>query len=95
MTGGDPATITVSKHTSVKELKMMVKDKFEVEPEHQNLFFQGKKMEDQYTMDEYSVRANSMIQLMVRKPLDSLDHLPKKRESTGKEKAAVKEGGRK
>ena len=66
MTGGDPATITVSKLTSVKELRMMVKDKFEVEPECQNLFFQGKKMEDEYSMYDYSVRVNDMIQLMVR-----------------------------
>ena len=66
MTGGDPATITVSKLTSVKELRMMVKDKFEVEPECQNLFFQGKKMEDDYSMYDYSVRVNDMIQLMVR-----------------------------
>ena len=53
MTGGYPVTITVSEITSVKELKMRVKDKFKVEPESQNLFFQGKKMEDEYTMLDY------------------------------------------
>ena len=37
VTGGETAPITVSKLTSVKELNMMVKDKFEVEPERQIL----------------------------------------------------------
>ena len=53
MTGGYPVTITVSEITSVKELKMRVKDKFKVEPESQNMFFQGKKMEDENTMLDY------------------------------------------
>ena len=48
-------------------------------------------MEDEYTMFDYRIRVNSRIQLMVRKPLGSLDNLPKKRESAGKEKAAVEE----
>ena len=52
MTGGDPATITVSKLTAVKELKTMVKDKFEVEPERQGLFTQGMKTEGEHTIDE-------------------------------------------
>ena len=93
MKGGESSTITVSKLTLVKELKRRVKGKFEVKPERQILFFQGKKMEDEYTMDESSVRANSMIQLMVRKLIGSLDHLPNKRESTGKKKVAGKERG--
>ena len=36
----------------VKELKMMVKDKFEVEPERQGLFTQGMKTEGEHTIDE-------------------------------------------
>ena len=94
MTSGGSSTITVSKLTSVKELKRRVEDKFEVEPERQSLFFQGKTMEDDYTMDDYSVRANSKIQLMVRKPIGSLDHLTKKGESKSNEKTAGKERGR-
>ena len=82
MTGGEPATITVSKLTVVKELKRMVTDKLEVEPEHQILFFLGQKMEGDCTMEEYSVRANSKIMLIIRKPISSPDHLPKKGKST-------------
>lgn len=78
MTGGDPATITVSKLTTVQDLRDLVKERFQVEPEHQNLFFQGKKMEDEFTLFDYSVKVNDMIQLMVRKPLGSLDNVPGK-----------------
>ena len=72
----------------------MVEDKFEVKPERQILFFQGTKMEeDRYTMDDYGVRDNNKIQLLVNKPTGSQDYLPQKGESTGREKAALKEGG--
>ena len=69
MTGGDPATITVSKLTTVQDLRDMVKERFQVEPEHQNLFFQGKKMEDEFTLFDYSVKVNNM---------GSLDNVPVK-----------------
>ena len=82
VTGREPATITVSKLTAVKELKRMVKDKLEVEPERQILFYLGQKMEGERTMDKYSVRANSKIMLIIRKPIGSPDHPPKKGEST-------------
>ena len=45
-TGGIPAYIMVSKHTTVKELKKMVKDKVGVELEDQLLFAAGRKMEE-------------------------------------------------
>ena len=54
-TGGEPATIMVSKHTAVKELKKMVKDKFGVEIEDQLLFAARRKMEEERTMDESGV----------------------------------------
>ena len=66
-TGGKPATIIVSKRTTVKELKKMVKDKMEVEPEDQILFFAGWKMEDERTMDEYGVKAKSRIILISKR----------------------------
>lgn len=40
MTGGDPVTITVSKLTTVEQLRKLVQEKFQAEPQHQNLFFQ-------------------------------------------------------
>ena len=68
----------------------MVKEKFSVEVAHQNLIYQGKKMEDDYTLFDYSVKVNDMIQLMVRRPLASLDNIPKK-EVAEKEKKVAKE----
>ena len=50
-----------------QDLRDLVKESFQVEPEHQNLFFQGKKMEDEFTMFNYSLKVKNMIQLMVRK----------------------------
>ena len=91
MTGGDPATITVSKLTTVQDLRDLVKERFQVEPEHQNLFFQGKKMEDEFTLFDYSVKVNDMIQLMVRKPLGSLDNVPAKESKDVPKKESVKE----
>jgi len=92
MTGGDPATITVSKLTTIKELRAMVKTRFDVEPEYQNLFFQGKKMEDEFSLFDYSVKVNDMIQLMIRKPLGEINNLPTKKES---KKEDVKEEAKK
>ena len=56
-TGGIPAYIMVSKRTTVKELKKMVKDKVGVDLEDQVLFAAGRKMEEGRTMDELGVEA--------------------------------------
>ena len=69
----------------------MVKEKFSVEVAHQNLIYQGKKMEDDYTLFDYSVKVNDMIQLMVRRPLASLDNIPKKEVAEKEEKKVAKE----
>ena len=45
-----------------QDLRDLVKERFQVEPEHQNLFFQGKKMEDEFTMSNYSIKVNDMNQ---------------------------------
>ena len=33
-----------------QDLRDLVKERFQVEPEHQNIFFQGMEMEDEFTM---------------------------------------------
>ena len=60
-TGGIPAYIMVSKRTTVKELKKMVKDKVGVEIEDQLLFAARRKMEEGRTMDISGVEANSRV----------------------------------
>ena len=66
-TGGEPAIIMVSKHTTVKELKKMVKDKVGVELEDQLLFAARRKMEEGRTMDESGVEAKSRVMLVSKK----------------------------
>ena len=66
-TGGKPATIMVSKRTTVKELKKMVKDKVGVDLEDQVLFAAGRKMEEGRTMDELGIEAKSRVILVSKK----------------------------
>jgi len=97
---GDTSIITVSKLTSVSEVRDMVMEKMKVAPELQRLFFQGKQLENEYSMFDYNVKVNDMIQLMVRQPLGEIkaDNLPKKtptksdiKEQEVEEKPEVKE----
>ena len=51
-----------------------------VGPELQRLFFQGKQLENEYSLFDYNVKVNDIIQLMVRQPLgeSQVDNIPKK-----------------
>jgi len=66
---GQTSMITVSKLTSVSEVKDMVKDKMDVGTELQRLFFQGKQLENDYSLFDYNVKVNDIVQLMIRQPL--------------------------
>jgi len=91
---GDTSMITVSKLTSVSEVKDMVKEKMKVGIELQRLFFQGKQLENEYSLFDYNVKVNDIVQLMVRQPLgeSQKDNLPKTELSKdSKEKEVSKE----
>jgi len=91
---GDTSMITVSKLTSVSEVKDMVKEKMKVGIELQRLFFQGKQLENEYSLFDYNVKVNDIVQLMVRQPLgeSQKDNLPKTELSKdNKEKEVSKE----
>jgi len=90
---GDTSMITVSKLTSVSEVRDMILEKMKVAPELQRLFFQGKQLENEYSMFDYNVKVNDMIQLMVRQPLgeSQVDNLPKKTPSKADKKEEVVE----
>jgi len=77
---GDTSMFTVSKLTAVSDLKSMVHEKMTVGPELQRLFFQGKQLENEYSLFDYNVKVNDIIQLMVRQPLgeSQVDNIPKK-----------------
>ena len=67
----ESTTITVSKLTSVEELKTMVEGELTVTAELQALFLQRREMADKHTMSYYSVEDSSKIQLVVKKPIGS------------------------
>eukprot|EP00090_Calanus_glacialis_P008127 TRINITY_DN16464_c0_g1_i4.p1 TRINITY_DN16464_c0_g1~~TRINITY_DN16464_c0_g1_i4.p1 ORF type:complete len:757 (-),score=288.61 TRINITY_DN16464_c0_g1_i4:194-2464(-) len=90
---GDTSMITVSKLTSVSEVKDMVKEKMKVGAELQRLFFQGKQLENDYSLFDYNVKVNDIIQLMIRQPLgeSQVDNIPKKTPSKDDKKEELVE----
>jgi len=84
---GSTAMLTVSKLTSIKDVRLLVQEKMNVEPKMQRFFFQGKQLEDDYSLFDYNVQVNDIIQLMVRQPLgeSQVDNLPSKEESNKKD----------
>ncbi|XP_041987386.1 E3 ubiquitin-protein ligase UHRF1-like [Aricia agestis] len=64
---GKPDTIVVveSKLTKIDQFRRIIKDKFDVEPKLQRLFYGGKLLENGYTFHDYNIKLNDVIQLMV------------------------------
>ncbi|XP_077520786.1 E3 ubiquitin-protein ligase UHRF1-like [Amblyomma americanum] len=56
----------LSKITKVEDLRIRVRDEFDVETALQRLFYRGKQLEDGYTLFDYDVGLNDIIQLLVR-----------------------------
>ncbi|XP_010337073.1 E3 ubiquitin-protein ligase UHRF2 isoform X2 [Saimiri boliviensis] len=63
----------VSRKATIEELRERVWALFDVRPECQRLFYRGKQLENGYTLFDYDVGLNDIIQLLVR---PDLDHLP-------------------
>ncbi|KAJ8737282.1 hypothetical protein PYW07_000553 [Mythimna separata] len=75
---GKPDTVVVveSKLTKIDQFRRVIKEKFDVQPKLQRLFYGGKLLENGYTFHDYNIKLNDVIQLMVRaQPEDS----PKKK----------------
>ncbi|XP_052746622.1 E3 ubiquitin-protein ligase UHRF1 [Bicyclus anynana] len=53
-----------SKLTKIEEFRLVLMEKFKVQPERQNLFYSGKLLEDGYTFYDYNIRLNNVIQLI-------------------------------
>ncbi|XP_047544031.1 E3 ubiquitin-protein ligase UHRF1-like [Vanessa atalanta] len=73
---GKPDAIVVveSKLTKIDQFRRIIRDKFDVEPKLQRLFYGGKLLEDGYTFHDYNIKLNDVIQLMIRiQPVESLD----------------------
>lgn len=63
----------VSRKATIEELRERVWALFDVRPECQRLFYRGKQLENGYTLFDYDVGLNDIIQLLVR---PDPDHLP-------------------
>ncbi|XP_032527455.2 E3 ubiquitin-protein ligase UHRF1-like [Danaus plexippus] len=63
---GKPDTIVVveSKLTKLQQFRRIIKEKFDVEPKLQRLFYGGKLLEDGYTFHDYNIKLNDVIQLI-------------------------------
>ncbi|CAH0703679.1 unnamed protein product [Spodoptera exigua] len=92
---GKPDTVVVveSKLTKIDQFRRIIKEKFDVPPKLQRLFYGGKLLENGYTFHDYNIKLNDVIQLMVRaQPEDS----PKKKTDTKtediKDKTEVSDG---
>ncbi|XP_013184973.1 E3 ubiquitin-protein ligase UHRF1 [Amyelois transitella] len=73
---GKPDTIVVveSKLTKIDQFRRIIKEKFDVEPKLQRLFYGGKLLENGYTFHDYNIKLNDVIQLMVKvQPQESLE----------------------
>ncbi|KAG7170928.1 E3 ubiquitin-protein ligase UHRF1-like [Homarus americanus] len=66
MDGSQTAVVTISKLTSVKDFRFMVEEKLGIGVDRQRLFYRGKQMEDGYSMFDYNININNVIQLMVK-----------------------------
>ncbi|XP_059059747.1 E3 ubiquitin-protein ligase UHRF1-like [Achroia grisella] len=66
-TFGKPDTIVVveSKLTKIDQFRKIVKEKFNVNPKLQRLFYGGKLLENGYTFHDYNIKINDVIQLVV------------------------------
>lgn len=65
---GRPDTIVVveSKLTKIEQFRRIIRDKFDVEPKLQRLFYGGKLLDNGYTFHDYNIKLNDVIQLMVK-----------------------------
>ncbi|XP_072570685.1 E3 ubiquitin-protein ligase UHRF2 isoform X1 [Paramormyrops kingsleyae] len=63
----------LSRLTKIECLRLKIKDIFNVNPEHQRLFYRGKQMEDGQTLFDYNVGLNDIVQLLIRSHADPPD----------------------
>ena len=96
--GGETIMINkLSKLDNIEKVKQLVMERMKVDPRKQRLLFQGKQLEDSYSLYDYDVKVNDVIQLIVRSDKEPLgesqvDNIPKENVSpTKKPEKIVKE----
>ncbi|KAF6032133.1 UHRF2 [Bugula neritina] len=81
----------LSKLTKIAELRKMLVEKFDAEPERQRLFYRGKQLEDSHSLFDYDVRQNDLIQIMIRAPQQPLPPVSSKYDDCEKSNLSDKE----
>ncbi|XP_029175754.1 E3 ubiquitin-protein ligase UHRF1-like [Nylanderia fulva] len=74
MDGKKEAIITISKLTSVEDLKGAIEKQLHVETDMQRLFFRGKQLENGYKLYDYDINLNDVIQLMIKIKFDDTEN---------------------
>ena len=63
---GRSITMEVDPQDKVTSVKVKIQDREGVQPDEQRLLFQGKQLEDNYTLDDYQIEKNSTLHLVIR-----------------------------
>lgn len=66
MLSGRSITMEVDPQDTIANIKAKVQDREGVRPDHQRLLYQGKQLEDEYTLDDYQIVKNSTLHLVLR-----------------------------
>ena len=71
---GSPVPVGgLSKLTLIEDLRKRLVDEFNAPPDRQRLFYRGKQMEDGYTLFDYEVGLNDIIQIHIKPEVVSGD----------------------
>uniref|UniRef100_A0A1B6CG73 RING-type E3 ubiquitin transferase n=1 Tax=Clastoptera arizonana TaxID=38151 RepID=A0A1B6CG73_9HEMI len=63
----------ISKTCRIPDLKLKIESFFNIKPDKQRLFYKGKQLEGNYTLFDYNIKLNDVIQLMEKPDLSFLD----------------------
>ncbi|KAK1129927.1 hypothetical protein K0M31_019624 [Melipona bicolor] len=73
MDGKRETLLTVSRTIEVKDFKRMIEEEMDVKVDLQRLFYRGKQLENDYTLHDYNININDVIQLMIKIQISELE----------------------
>ncbi|KAK9880898.1 hypothetical protein WA026_013229 [Henosepilachna vigintioctopunctata] len=62
--------VNIPRNRTVAQLREYINSEWQIPPEHQKLYYQGKELVDGHKIIEYSIQRNHIIQLMVKSKND-------------------------